>query len=118
MLFRSVAEMPAGSAVIYSGGVIHGGGPNSTTTPRRGAHLSYTLGWLRTEENNYLSCPPAVAATLPRPAQELLGYAVHNSMERGGGYLGTVRQHDPVDLMARGERFGTTRPPDSGGTAA
>lgn len=105
----AVAEMPAGSAVIYSGGVIHGGGANSTTTPRRGAHLSYTLGWLRTEENNYLSCPPSFAATLPRPAQELLGYALHDSMPRGGGYLGTVRLHDPVDLLARGERFnGTT----------
>jgi hypothetical protein len=59
------AEMPAGSAVVYSGGTIHGGGANSTDTPRRGAHLSYCLGWLRTEENNFLSTPPAVAARLP-----------------------------------------------------
>jgi ectoine hydroxylase-related dioxygenase (phytanoyl-CoA dioxygenase family) len=97
------AEMPAGSAVVYTGGTIHGGGANSTDVPRRGAHLSYCLGWLRTEENNYLSIPPAYAATLPRPAQELLGYAVHDSIARGGGYLGMVRMQDPVDLMARGE---------------
>jgi len=97
------AEMPAGSAVVYTGGTIHGGGSNVTDIPRRGAHLSYCLGWLRTEENNYLSTPPAIAATLPRIAQELLGYAVHDSIPRGGGYLGMVRMQDPVELLARGE---------------
>jgi ectoine hydroxylase-related dioxygenase (phytanoyl-CoA dioxygenase family) len=98
-----VAEMPAGSAVVYSGGTIHGGGANVTDIPRRGAHLSYCLGWLRTEENNYLAVPPAVAATLPRQAQEVIGYAIHNSMGRGGGYLGMHRLQDPVDLLSRGE---------------
>jgi ectoine hydroxylase-related dioxygenase (phytanoyl-CoA dioxygenase family) len=97
------AEMSAGSAVIYTGGTIHAGGANTTGTPRRGAHLSYCLGWLRTEENNYLSTPPEVAATLPRAAQEVLGYSVHNSIPRGGGYLGMVRMQDPVDLLARKE---------------
>ena len=97
------AEMPAGSAVVYSGGTIHAGGANSTDIPRRGAHLSYCLGWLRTEENNYLSVPPELAATLPRQAQELIGYAVHDSIPRGGGYLGMYRLQDPVELMARGE---------------
>jgi ectoine hydroxylase-related dioxygenase (phytanoyl-CoA dioxygenase family) len=97
------AEMSAGSAVIYSGGTIHAGGANCTAIPRRGAHLSYCLGWLRTEENNYLSTPPAIAATLPRRAQELLGYALHDSIPRGGGYLGMVRMQDPVELLARGE---------------
>jgi ectoine hydroxylase-related dioxygenase (phytanoyl-CoA dioxygenase family) len=97
------AEMPAGSAVVYTGGTIHAGGSNVTDIPRRGAHLSYCLGWLRTEENNYLSTPPEVAAKLPRQAQELLGYAVHDSIPRGGGYLGMVRMQDPVELLARGE---------------
>lgn len=97
------AEMAAGSAVVYLGGTIHGGGANTTTTPRRGAHLSYCLGWLRTEENNYLSVPPSSARTLPRHAQELLGYAMHDSMSRGGGYLGMVRMQDPVDLIANGD---------------
>jgi len=97
------AEMQPGSAVIYLGGTIHAGGSNATDIPRRGAHLSYCLGWLRTEENNYLSSPPAYAATLPRVAQELLGYAIHDSIGRGGGYLGMVRMQDPVELLARGE---------------
>jgi ectoine hydroxylase-related dioxygenase (phytanoyl-CoA dioxygenase family) len=97
------AEMPAGSAVVYSGGTIHAGGANITDIPRRGAHLSYCLGWLRTEENNYLAVPPAFAATLPRLAQEIIGYAVHDGIGRGGGYLGMVHNQDPVELIARGD---------------
>src|SRR5256714_966400 len=38
------AEMPAGSAVVYTGGTIHAGGANVTDVPRRGIHLSYCLG--------------------------------------------------------------------------
>jgi hypothetical protein len=97
------AEMPAGSAVVYLGGTLHGGGANTTDIARRAVHLSYCLGWLRTEENNMLSTPPAVAATLPRRAQEVLGYAVHDGIPRGGGYLGMLRLQDPVELFARGE---------------
>src|ERR1700722_2862760 len=93
------AEMPAGSAVVYTGGTIHAGGSNATEVPRRGAHLSYCLGWLRTEENNYLAVPPTIAAQLPQQAQELLGYAVHDSISRGGGYLGMVNMQDPVELL-------------------
>jgi ectoine hydroxylase-related dioxygenase (phytanoyl-CoA dioxygenase family) len=93
------AEMPAGSAVVYTGGTLHAGGSNATEVPRRGAHLSYCLGWLRTEENNYLAVPPAIAAGLPRQAQELLGYAVHDGISRGGGYLGMVQMQDPVELL-------------------
>lgn len=98
------AVMPAGSAVVYLGGTIHGAGANATAdVQRRGAHLSYCLGWLRTEENNYLSMPPRVVAGLPRRAQELIGYAVHDGIPRGGGYLGMVAGQDPVELMARGQ---------------
>ena len=83
--------------------VIHGGGANRTDQPRRAVHLSYCLGWLRTEENNYLSIPPAIAAALPSQAQEVLGYSVYDGIARGGGYLGMVRMQDPVDLLARDE---------------
>lgn len=99
----AVAEMPIGSAVVYTGGVVHGGGSNITDVARRAVHLSYCLGWLRTEENNYLSVPPSVAAALPRRAQEVLGYAVYDGIDRGGAYLGMVRMQNPVDLLAANE---------------
>ena len=97
------AEMTAGSAVIYLGGTIHGGGANVTDIPRRGAHLSYCLGWLRTEENNYLSCPPDKARELPRLAQEVLGYSVQDNLPRGGAYLGMLDMQDPVELLQSGK---------------
>lgn len=99
----AVAEMPAGAAVIYLGSTLHGGGPNTTADQwRRGMHLSYVLGWLRTEENHYLATPPEIARTLPRQAQELLGYAVHDALNHGGGYLGALDLRDPVEMLADG----------------
>jgi ectoine hydroxylase-related dioxygenase (phytanoyl-CoA dioxygenase family) len=98
------AEMPAGSAVIYLGSTIHAGGANTTRGDwRRGLHLSYVLGWLRTEENHYLSTPPEKASALPGVAQELLGYAVHDAIDAGGGYLGAVDLRDPMEMFAHGE---------------
>ena len=47
-----------------------------------------------------------MAATLPREAQEVLGYAVHDGISRGGAYLGMVRMQDPVELLQRGEPLG------------
>jgi ectoine hydroxylase-related dioxygenase (phytanoyl-CoA dioxygenase family) len=98
------AVMPAGAAVIYLGSTIHGAGANSTRDEwRPGLHISYTLGWLRTEENNYLAVPPAIARTLPRAAQEVLGYAVHDAIASNGGYLGMLGLRDPVELLAEGK---------------
>lgn len=98
------AEMTAGSAVLYLGSTVHAGGANTTRHVwRRGMHLSYVLGWLRTEENHYLATPPEIARTLPREALELLGYAAHDALTAGGGYLGAVDLRDPADLLERGE---------------
>jgi ectoine hydroxylase-related dioxygenase (phytanoyl-CoA dioxygenase family) len=98
------AEMPAGSAVLYLGSTIHAGGRNTTADRwRRGMHMSFVVGWLRTEDNNYLSTPPDVARTLPRRAQELLGYVAHDAIAAGGGYLGTVDLLDPIELLAQGK---------------
>jgi ectoine hydroxylase-related dioxygenase (phytanoyl-CoA dioxygenase family) len=98
------AEMAAGSAVVYLGSALHAGGANVTTDVRRRAmHVSYCVGWLRTEENQYLATPIDVVRTLPRESQALLGYAAHDALAIGGGYLGTVKVQDPVELLATGE---------------
>lgn len=100
----AVAEMPAGAGVIYLGSTLHAGGANTTKQGRRrGVHLSYVLGWLRTEENNVLATRPEVASQLPRRAQELLGYGVHDAIRSAGGYLGMVGLRNPADLLAEGE---------------
>jgi ectoine hydroxylase-related dioxygenase (phytanoyl-CoA dioxygenase family) len=96
----AIAEMPAGAAAIYLGSTLHGGGANTTTDRwRRGMHLSYVVGWLRTEENQFLSVPAEVVQTLSRPAQELLGWVSHDAIASGGGYLGTVDLRDPLEML-------------------
>ena len=53
--------------MIYLGSTIHGAGANTTADRRRrGMHVSYVVGWLRTEENQYLGVPVDVVRTLPR----------------------------------------------------
>ncbi len=68
------AEMSAGSVLLYSGSVLHSGGENRSDAPRTGLNITYCLGWLRQEENQYLSCPPHIAKDLDPELQELLGY--------------------------------------------
>ena len=70
------AEMKAGSVLLYSGSVIHAGGENRADHDRIGINITYCLGWLRQEENQYLSCPPAIARTLDPKLQALLGYSM------------------------------------------
>ncbi|MDP2123030.1 MAG: phytanoyl-CoA dioxygenase family protein [Parvibaculum sp.] len=70
------AEMNAGSVLIYSGGVFHGGGANVSNGDRIGINITYTLGWLRQEENQYLSCPPEIARDLSPDLQALIGYSM------------------------------------------
>ena len=66
--------MPAGSVLIHNGSVLHGGGANQSNTSRVGVNLTYCLGWLRQEENQYLSCPPDIAKNFDTTLQDLLGY--------------------------------------------
>ena len=70
------AVMTAGSVLLYSGSVIHGGGKNFSNADRTGVNITYCLGWLRTEENQYLSCPPEIAKSLDHDLQEMLGYTM------------------------------------------
>lgn len=68
------AEMTKGSVFIYSGSVLHAGGENRSNAARLGLNLTYCLGWLRQEENQYLSCPPDIAKDFDPALQDLLGY--------------------------------------------
>ncbi len=70
------AVMSAGSVLLYTGSVFHSGGANLSNSDRIGVNLTYTLGWLRQEENQYLSCPPEIAKNFSPELQDLLGYAM------------------------------------------
>ena len=46
------------------------GGDNPSDGDRIGINITYTLGWLRQEENQYLTCLPEIAKELDQPLQE------------------------------------------------
>jgi hypothetical protein len=67
-----LAEMPAGSALIYSGNVIHAGGANAEADVRVGLYLGYIPSWLRPIENQLVTNEPADVLALPERARRLL----------------------------------------------
>jgi ectoine hydroxylase-related dioxygenase (phytanoyl-CoA dioxygenase family) len=113
------AEMPRGSVVLYTGRTVHGGGANVSDAPRTGVNVDYVLGWLRQEENQYLSVPIEVVRSLPERVQRLMGY------EMGAyalGYIDDVRNPmavlgDPRDPRVPGDP-GTAVDPDAGSSFA
>lgn len=91
------ATMPRGSVVLYTGRTVHGGGANASGSWRTGLNVDYVLGWLRQEENQYLSVPREVAAELPEEVQRLMGYQLG---AYALGYVDDLR--DPIRVL-RGE---------------
>lgn len=88
-----IAEMPAGSVLLYLGSLWHGGGSNHTTEPRLGVVIEYVVSWLRPQENLGLTYPPHLARDLPERLQELLGYNLYPP------FLGYVDGKHPGELL-------------------
>jgi ectoine hydroxylase-related dioxygenase (phytanoyl-CoA dioxygenase family) len=86
------AEMRRGSVLFYDGKVMHGGGANRSSTTRRGVNITYAVGWVRQEENQYLACPSEIATTLDDELLRMMGY------QQGAFALGYVG--DQQDALA------------------
>jgi ectoine hydroxylase-related dioxygenase (phytanoyl-CoA dioxygenase family) len=85
------AEMERGSVFFYTGKVFHGAGANHSDRVRQGINITYCVGWVRQEENQYLSTPIEVAKTLDDDLLKLMGYQL------GGIAMGYVRDfEDPL----------------------
>ena len=83
--------MPRGSLLLYLGTTMHGGGANHSEGPRAGLINTYSLGWLRQEENQYHNVSRDVARKHSTTIQRLMGYCVHPSPD---GRLGTWQNPD------------------------
>jgi ectoine hydroxylase-related dioxygenase (phytanoyl-CoA dioxygenase family) len=70
-------ELEPGSALLFLGSTLHGAGGNASNEVRRGAIVSYCLGWLKPYENQWLAYPPAVARTFSPELAALVGYRQH-----------------------------------------
>lgn len=72
-----VAEADPGDAIIFLGSTLHGAGGNRSKAVRRAIIISYSLGWLKPYENQFLAYPPEIARSFSRPLSELVGYVQH-----------------------------------------
>lgn len=97
------AEMKSGSALIYLGGITHGGGANNSDHDRIGVVIGYCAGWLRTYENQFLAYPRDVAARFPEDLQKLLGYRMHRPN------LGAWEGQDPIEYLRGASSCGPHR---------
>ncbi len=91
------ASMRRGSVLFYDGKVLHGGGANRSVGERRGVNITYAVGWVRQEENQYLACPQDIARTLDDDLLRMMGY------QQGAfamGYVGD--QQDPLSFLRGG----------------
>ena len=70
-------EMMPGDALLFLGSTLHGAGANRSDQVRRAIVTGYSLGWLKSYENQLLAYPPDVARHFPRELAALVGYAQH-----------------------------------------
>jgi ectoine hydroxylase-related dioxygenase (phytanoyl-CoA dioxygenase family) len=89
------AVMSKGSFCIFLGGTYHGGGRNTTRDEWRIAMFTgFALGWLRQEQNWYLSVTPDEVRNMPERLARLLGFNLHKP------FLGWVQDfQDPFDVI-------------------
>ena len=100
------AVMPRGSVVLYLGSTVHGGGANLSDAVRIGINVDYVLGWLRQEENQYLTYTLDEVRAMPERIQRLLGY------EPGAYALGYVDGgRSPMTMLTGESGAGVTELP-------
>jgi ectoine hydroxylase-related dioxygenase (phytanoyl-CoA dioxygenase family) len=92
------AVMKRGSALFYTGKVYHGAGENKSDAIRQAINITYAVGWVRQEENQYLACPLEVARTLPEDLLKVMGYQMGCFAM---GYVGDFE--DPMTVIKEPE---------------
>lgn len=93
------AEMSRGSVLLYSGKIVHSGGANRTDRTRQAINVNYSVGWVRQEENQYLSVPMEVARTLDDDLLKLIGY------QEGAFSMGYFRDFENPIRAVRGDDY-------------
>jgi ectoine hydroxylase-related dioxygenase (phytanoyl-CoA dioxygenase family) len=94
------AEMSRGSVLLYSGKIAHSGAANRSDKIRRAINVNYCVGWVRQEENQFLSVPPEVARTLDDDLLKLIGY------QEGAWAMGYFRDFEDPLRAIRGDEVG------------
>ena len=69
--------MPAGSMLLFTGTLWHGGGANRSQLSRMCVTAQYCDSWLRQQENYSLSISKETVKMCSEHIQRLLGYSIH-----------------------------------------
>jgi len=100
-------EMEPGSALLFLGSTLHGGGANRSGEVRSGVIVSYALGWLKPFENQWLVYPPAVAKGFSPELAAIVGYRQHRP--NLGNYEGrcpsVLLQHDVPEFLGAADEL-------------
>lgn len=73
----AAAQMEAGSVLVWLGGTLHAAGANVSDNWRYGVILTYSVGWVRQEENQALAVPEQVARELPKDLLDMIGHTTN-----------------------------------------
>ena len=93
--WEEVPEIQPGSALLFLGSTLHAAGANRSREVRRGMIAGYSLGWLKTYENQFLAYPPEIARTFPPELAALVGYRQHRpNLGNFEGCCPSVLLHD------------------------
>jgi ectoine hydroxylase-related dioxygenase (phytanoyl-CoA dioxygenase family) len=117
-----VCLMDPGDVLLFLGSTLHAAGANISSGPRRAIIISYSLGWLKSYENQSLTYSPEFARTLDPELAAMIGYRWHRPnlgtfdgqcpsillQEKVPEYLATIDSLTPaqagyVEAHARGE---------------
>ena len=74
---EEVPELAPGSALLFLGSTLHAAGANRSGEIRRGMIAGYSLGWLKSYENQFLAYPPRIARRFTPELAALVGYRQH-----------------------------------------
>ena len=88
--------MPAGSALVFAGTLLHRGGANQSDGTRRAFSNQYCQPWARPQENFFLAIPPDEVASMSPTVQSLLGYSIHPP------FMGQVTASHPLKVLQPG----------------
>ena len=67
-------------ALVWRSAMLHGAGANVSDRWRYGVIVTYSLGWLRQEENQAIAVPKELARQLPGDLLDMVGYTVNGSL--------------------------------------
>lgn len=87
------AEMAAGSILMWTGSLWHGGGANTTAETRTGIAMNYCAGWVRQQENQQLGIPAETMATFTPRLRQLCGLGIYR------GLIGHIDKNMPAALL-------------------